>query len=546
MTKKQWLIIGVFLALYILPLGFRPLVIPDESRYAEIPREMLASGNWVVPRLDGLRYFEKPVLGYWLNGMSMLLFGQNNFAVRIPSALAAGLSALLLFYLIRRGRHEDLDPLVPPIIFLSSLEVFFVGTFAVLDSMFSLFLTATMVFLFLALQQEKRSERYLFYALAGAASGCSFMTKGFLAFAIPGVALLPYLIWKKRLWSFLANSWVPLLTLLATVSPWVLAVHAADRDFLDYFFWVEHVQRFASSKAQHAKPFWFYIPVLLIGMLPWTILIPPLLRKVKSAPPSPSLYHFALCWFIFPFILLSIARGKLQTYILPCFAPLSLLISCRLQQYFSCDNRGGRLSRWAVITGAIMLLAAVALPINHYLNLSPQTLFRENESWKMWLAVLGAVSFGILSFLSARTADSRKALAICAASPLLFYFSFNFIVPEHIKGGHTPAYFFDQLAGEIPRDALLISNERLVHAAAWHFKRSDISLLGKEGELSYGLRYAPSRLLDATSLNSLLSDPLRTRQVVLLLHTKTFNQFRDALPTPKKMKGDENFTLAVY
>jgi 4-amino-4-deoxy-L-arabinose transferase len=87
----------LFLLLYLLPLGARPVVIPDEARYAEIPREMLASRDWVVPRLDGLRYFEKPVLGYWLNALSTALFGQNAFAMRLPSAVSTGLSALCLF-----------------------------------------------------------------------------------------------------------------------------------------------------------------------------------------------------------------------------------------------------------------------------------------------------------------------------------------------------------------------------------------------------------------------------------------------------------------
>ncbi len=106
MRKSCVVIIGIFLFLYILPLGVRPIIIPDESRYAEIPREMIASGDWIVPRLNGLRYFEKPVMGYWLNALSIKLFGENAFAVRFPSASATGLSAFLIFLLIRRFSGE--------------------------------------------------------------------------------------------------------------------------------------------------------------------------------------------------------------------------------------------------------------------------------------------------------------------------------------------------------------------------------------------------------------------------------------------------------
>ena len=89
--------LGFFLFFYILPLGIRPMVTPDESRYAEIPREMIASGDWIVPTLNGLKYFEKPVLGYWMNAVSIKLFGENAFAVRFPSAAATGISGFILF-----------------------------------------------------------------------------------------------------------------------------------------------------------------------------------------------------------------------------------------------------------------------------------------------------------------------------------------------------------------------------------------------------------------------------------------------------------------
>ncbi len=103
-VRKQYsfLLLAFFLMIYILLLGVRDLIVPDETRYAEIPREMIADGDWVAPHLNGVRYFEKPVLGYWVHAGSILLFGENNFAVRLPSAMAVGLSALLIYMLICR------------------------------------------------------------------------------------------------------------------------------------------------------------------------------------------------------------------------------------------------------------------------------------------------------------------------------------------------------------------------------------------------------------------------------------------------------------
>jgi len=102
MKKLILITIFLFVLVYISILNVRPIFTPDETRYAEVSREMIVSGNWVVPRIDGLLYFQKPVMGYWLDGLSMLVFGYNAFAIRFPSALAAGISALVLFFFARR------------------------------------------------------------------------------------------------------------------------------------------------------------------------------------------------------------------------------------------------------------------------------------------------------------------------------------------------------------------------------------------------------------------------------------------------------------
>ena len=134
---------------------------PDETRYGEIPREMIATGNWISPHLNGLRYFEKPPLGYWLNSASILAFGENDFAIRLPSALSVGLSALLIILLIRQAcpREEIWAGPVAALVFLTSIEVPVIGTFGVLDSMLAAALTLTMVCFFLASQAARGSSR---------------------------------------------------------------------------------------------------------------------------------------------------------------------------------------------------------------------------------------------------------------------------------------------------------------------------------------------------------------------------------------------------
>ena len=126
-----------YFLVYIGPLPFRPLYLPDETRYAEIPREMLSTGDWIVPRLNGLRYFEKPVFSYWLTALSFGLFGQNRFAARLPCALATGLSAALLALFLRRTGHGTFA-LMGVAVFLTTWEVYVLGVFNVPDAVFSL------------------------------------------------------------------------------------------------------------------------------------------------------------------------------------------------------------------------------------------------------------------------------------------------------------------------------------------------------------------------------------------------------------------------
>jgi len=258
------LLMSFFLLLYILPLGARHLFVPDETRYAEIPREMISTGDWIVPHLNGLRYFEKPPLGYWVHAGSILLFGETNFAVRLPSAMAVGLSALIVYLLVGRGfrnkTEENSWPAIPAaLVFLSCFGVMGIGNIAVLDNLFSFFLTGAIgAFYFAseALPGSSREKRFLM--LAGLSCGLAFLTKGFLALAVPVLVLAAYLVWQRRYRDLFRMSWLPVLTALLVVLPWGIRIHLREPDFWHFFFWNEHIRRFMADSAQHKESFWFF------------------------------------------------------------------------------------------------------------------------------------------------------------------------------------------------------------------------------------------------------------------------------------------------
>ncbi|HDO30010.1 MAG TPA: phospholipid carrier-dependent glycosyltransferase, partial [Desulfobacteraceae bacterium] len=253
MTKTQFsfLLLTLFVVLYLLPLGARPLFVQDETRYAEVPREIIATGDWVVPHGDGLRYFEKPVMGYWLSAAAIMALGENNFAVRLPSALSSGLMALMILLLCGSvTKWRNTMPWLAALVFLTSFAVASIGTFAVLDNALNLFLTGTLICFFLATEQEPGSRRERFLLLvSGLLVGCAFLIKGFLAFALPVLTVTPYLLSQGRWRDLFRMVWLPVAGAALVSLPWSFMIQVREPDFWHYFFWNENVRRFLSDSA---------------------------------------------------------------------------------------------------------------------------------------------------------------------------------------------------------------------------------------------------------------------------------------------------------
>ena len=529
-----------FLIAYILPLGVRHLVVPDETRYAEIPREMMASGDFIVPRLNGLRYFEKPVLGYWVNAGSMLLLGENNFAVRLPSALAVGLSALLIYMLIgrisRRGDDDDdYTAVLAALIFLSCFEVFGVGNTVVLDSLFSFFLTACIGAFYLATEEQPGSfQEKGFLLSAGLACGLAFLTKGFLALAVPVLALVPYLVWQRRYIDLLRMGWLPILFAAAVALPWSILIYLREPDFWQFFFWNEHIRRFMADNAQHKESFWFFFLRAPAMFIPWAFValaaIPAIRPRLFEPGPQNRLLRFCVCWLVLPFVFFSLSSGKLLTYILPCFPPFAILTAFGLSHVLK-RKSGSILFQAGVVVSAVLLgLVLVALL---YVQAFGFDGFRPySQPWKVVMLVNGLVFFVLFCFWSFRSRTAQTKIFFLGLAPLLLFFVAHYTIPDLTTEVKSPGPILEEYAADISSDDIVIADEDSVRAVCWYLRRSDIYVLGDAGELNYGFGYedAKDRLLDVEAAAELIKQ--HRGKAILFARVRSVSQWWAQLPQP--------------
>ncbi len=286
---------------------------PDETRYAEIPREMLAAGDLVVPRLNGLPYFEKPPLLYWANAAAFRVFGETPRAARLPTRLAGLGTVLVLFLAVaaRRGRREGL---ATGILFLSSPIGFLMARTNLTDGILTFFFTATLVAGRAAIERRELNRRWMgMAALTGAAAAGAFLTKGLIALALPGAILFVWCAATGRLRGFaalLASPSAP--TFLAVSTPWFLLVESRHPGFLRFFFIHEHFERFATGAAKRPGPIWYFVPVFVLGFLPGLAFFAAGVRKAWRRSEDG---FFFLVWFAAVFAFFSLSRSKLPPYL---------------------------------------------------------------------------------------------------------------------------------------------------------------------------------------------------------------------------------------
>ncbi|WP_340614891.1 lipid IV(A) 4-amino-4-deoxy-L-arabinosyltransferase [Xenorhabdus thailandensis] len=543
-SKAGAVLMALFFVLtYLLPLDSRSLWQPDETRYAEISREMLQRGDWIVPYFLDIRYFEKPVAGYWINNISQWIFGDNNFAVRFGSVLSILISVFLLYRLAMMMWQCRQTAFVSSLIYISMFIVFSIGTYSVLDPMFSLWITAGIVSCYWALKAVSIRERILAWSVLGLTCGMAFMTKGFLALALPVIAMLPITIYQKRFLEMVRFGSLAVIFAVLISLPWVIAIAVREPDYWHYFFWVEHIQRFASDKAQHIAPIWYYLPVLILGVIPWLGLLPgALIKSWKEKNSHPEMF-FLFCWFVVPFVFFSIAKGKLPTYVLPFIGPLALMMA----KYAVDCVKNGRMNVLKInglVNVFIGLLAILVLFILETLKDPP--LYQPDE-WLKW--IMGIIAFGVwggigyLCFIR----DGKYWLWAAACS-IILNLSIGSALPDKTINSKLPQHFIQQNEKELADSKYILAQSVGMGAAvAWELKRSDIYLFDRQGELKYGLAYPDSqyRYITAQKFPAWLVKARQKGQVAIVFLLPSEGELSE-LPEPDFVRRSHRFVLVIY
>jgi 4-amino-4-deoxy-L-arabinose transferase-like glycosyltransferase len=309
----------------------RPLANPDEGRYSEISREMAQGGDWVTPRLNGIRYFEKPPLQYWASAASFLAFGVNEPAARLYTMLCGVLTLLLMAYTAWR-LSGPLLALGTAIVLLSSPYFLVMGGVVTLDMGLTLWTTATFCAFVLAERPGiDRGRRRAWLAAGWAAMALAVLSKGLIGIVFPAAAIGMQAILKRDPRRLLRLEWVlGLAIFLAIAVPWFVAVSRANPTFLEFFFIHEHFARFTSNVHRRSEPWWYFLPIFFVlGFLPWLLALPGAIRQTwrdpRGRPETPAL-QLAVLWAFFIVAFFSASGSKLPSYVLPALPPLALVV----------------------------------------------------------------------------------------------------------------------------------------------------------------------------------------------------------------------------
>ncbi len=357
LALQTFFIIIAALLILLPQLPFYPLLPPDEARYVEIPREMVENNDIIVPRLNGVIYLEKPPLFYWLQTLPIKLFGIHEITLRFWNAFFAAFTCGLIFLAGSLYYNNRKVGFLAASMLFSSLLFYTMAHFISLDMTMSAFITGCLFSLLIGFNTPIGHKRRYWFYLAYVFAALAVLTKGLIGFMLPGAVVFSWLLFTNR-WRELLHAYIPtgLIIFLAITLPWHILVQLRVPEFFDFYIIGQHFTRYLTLAEERYEPIWFFIPILLIGLLPW---LPWVIYSIYKQCKYIKQELFLFLWVIIIFAFFSISKSKLIPYILPVLPPLFLMTAKHLIEQRS--KLYGKLG--VFIASASMITFAIATPI---------------------------------------------------------------------------------------------------------------------------------------------------------------------------------------
>jgi 4-amino-4-deoxy-L-arabinose transferase-like glycosyltransferase len=529
--------------LYLPGLGSPALWEPDEGRYAEIAREMVVSGDYITPRDDLVRYFEKPPLVYWAEAGAIRLFGANEFAVRLPAALFS-IGEVAATCLIGETMFGAAAGLAGAVVLALCPLVFAFARFATLDPALAFFLTAALgAFYFAAERPDFRGRSRAWMLIASALLALGTLAKGPVALLLGGAIALLWILVEGRAREVRR---MPLLSCVALyaviVTPWFLLAAIRNPGFLDFFFVHEHLERFFSAR-EHGWGLYFFIPIVVAGSWPWLFFVPMGISTARQMPEpqrekARSALRLLAVWFTLIFVFFSIPRSKLGSYILPALPPMAIVSGLALSRLGAmsrerCTRLIGRfaLLNLAIAAMAIVVLVAIRARIGPTVALDGAV-----------IAIVVAAGALAAWALAARTNHAGYAFAAIALAMATTSWLGQ---RTRIHVGATTSY--RDLARQIQpyEDCVLGSYRHFVQALPFYTGRREI-LVEYWGELAPFAQTPDERAGFVGTAAKLSEVWASNRCVVLIANRADFRELTKTLNPAPRIVGCEGKKLALY
>ncbi len=511
----KYFIFIAFVILYFCNIGGYGLMNPDEGRYAEIPREMLESGNFLTPTLNHVLYFEKPPLYYWFTAASFAVFGQNEFAARFTSVVMGLMSIFLTWFVTRKFEDENTANLSTVILGTSGL-FFALSRVNIIDMTLSALLTLSLFSFYIFYKENKKRWLYIFYIALALAT----LAKGLIGIVLPGGVIFFFMLFTRdfKILKRLFLTPAILVFFLVCVPPFYL-VCKKNPDFFYFFFIQEHFLRYATKMHDRYEPFWFFIPVIIGGLFPWTL---GLFVNVKNYLNKQQINLYLVLWIIIITLFFSASSSKLIPYILPVFPPLAILIAKNILALKDCAKIT-KIWLWVFTVLTVLLCLGVALIFNGFIRLK-----RINEVlvYKTPATLICALCFVFCIFFWIYRKQAKKMLIAHSI------FAFCFLAVS------LPA--FSALATQ--RSTKTLSNilkpilkpqDIVLHFQTYKqdmpfYTKHRIVIYNREGELAFGRSKAEDAdnwFIEPENIEQYLNQPLQENQkLYIVVKDKHINQ----------------------